>query len=148
MTWPVAVKGKDHPGLLANFAEGGLVAGGRGGQLRQRGEAHVLAPEEGLVHPGKFPFGKESGLRGVPRHGPGVRDGQVAVRVRPLQEGTAVQAQCLADLPLGLLDQPVHLVGRHVDEPGGEVGEECLEVEALLQFRPQGIFGPRHRASQ
>jgi hypothetical protein len=35
-----------------------------------------------------------------------------------------------------------------VDEAGGEVGEECLEVEALLQFRPQRILGPRHRANQ
>ena len=82
------------------------------------------------MHPWEVAFRKEPGLRGECRHGPGVRDGQVVVRVRPLQERTAVQAQRLADPPLGLLDQPVHLVGRHVDEPGGEVGEEGLELEA------------------
>ncbi len=67
--------------------------------------------------------------------------------VRPLQEGAAVQPQRLDDAPLGLLDQAVHLVGRHVDEAGREVGEERLEPQPLLQFRPQGVFRAGHRAT-
>ena len=139
-------QGKDQVGLLLDGAEGVLVARGRGGQLLERREAHDPAPEQRLMHPREVLLRKEPGMRGEARHGPGVRDDQVGLRLRPLQEGAAVQPQRLDDAPLGLFDHPVHLVGRHVDEAGREVGEERLEAQPLLQFRPQGLFRVGHRA--
>ena len=56
-------------------------------------------------------------------------DDQVVFRLRPLQEGAAVQPQRLDDAPLGLFNQAVHLVGRDVDEAGREVGEKRLEPQ-------------------
>ncbi len=131
-----------------DLAEGDLVTRGLGGELRQRREAHGPAPQQRLMHPGEIPDRKEPGLGREVRHGPGVCDDQVVLRLRPLQEGAAVHPQRLDDAPLGLLNQPVHLLGRHVDEAGREVGEKRLEPQPLLQLRPQALFRPGHGATR
>ena len=138
---------KDQIGLLLDGAEGCLVQPGLCGQLLQRRESHDPSPQQRLMHPREVPDRIEPGLCREVRHGPGVRDDQVVLLLRPLQEGAAVQPQRLDDAPLGLLNHAVHLVGGHVDEAGREVGEERLEPQPLLQFRPQGVFRVRHRAS-
>ena len=67
--------------------------------------------------------------RGV---GVGGRD-DVRCRRRPLPKHGVVDAEKLADAAQRVLDLAVHLVGRQVDEPGGEVGDQRLELETVLK---------------
>ena len=59
------------------FAEGRRVARGVCGEIVQRRESHGPPSEERLMHPGEVPTGKELGLRGEARDGPGVGDDQI-----------------------------------------------------------------------
>ena len=51
-------------------------------------------------------------------------------------EIAAIHAEERDDLPESALQRRVEIAGRHVDQPGRQVGEQRLEPQALLQEEP------------
>ena len=54
-----------------------------------------------------------------------------------LAQRAPIKPQGLADPPLGLFNLAVQRLGRKSDEPGGEVRQQGLEPDALLQLGAQ-----------
>ena len=55
-------------------------------------------------------------------------------RARPLPKHRQIDAEKLADTAQRVLDLAVHLARRQVDEPGGEVRQQRLELETVLEL--------------
>ena len=58
---------------------------------------------------------------------------------RPLPEHREIEAEQLADPAQRVLDLAVHLAGRQVDEPRGEVGDQRLELETAPEVLGGGL---------
>ena len=104
------------------------VDGGFRGQLLRRGKANDAAVQHLACYPGVMLLAKRlrryltsQGVVDV-----GGRD-HIGGLARPLPQHTEIDADELTDTAQRVLDLAVHLVGRQVDEPGGEVDEQRLE---------------------
>ena len=62
-------------------------------------------------------------------------------RRRPLPEHREIDAEKLADAAQRVADLVVHPAGRQVDEPGGEVGEQRLELQTASPGGDSGRQG-------
>jgi hypothetical protein len=99
-----------------------------------------------LIDAGESDDGSAPQLFGRPRELAGVRDLRQRLdtrcpggdpRRRPAVdrgiEIPAIDAQERDDLPEPALERRVEIGGRHVNEPGRQLGQQCLEPQALLQ---------------
>ena len=114
-----------------------LVDGLRGDVFRQPVEAHQLSPPDLPRIPGKIFVEDQRGERWIPGSDEGVRDQDRLVVLGDLTEAAPLDPQEVDEPLQSLLDLGVDQVGRHVDEGGGQVREQPLEPEALLQLLPQ-----------
>ncbi len=72
-------------------------------------------------------MGRESGERREACYLPGMGDVVFSVTFN-LKQSAAFEAQCFANLPLGIDDLVIDGFGGNADEPGRELGQQHLEA--------------------
>ena len=124
--------------------DGAQVQGGQGLPVRHRiGRKIRQAIEDGresAAHTGgedwKAGFGQGRWHEANPRHRPRMGDDDLPWGLVVAAQGASIHAEEQDHAPQGVLDEPVHRLGRHVDEGRREIGQEVLEV---------GIRWAKHR---
>ena len=121
-------------GLDAEKAGVVPIDGGLSRQVLHRGKGHhaprqQLPPDPGELLLSQRPCSRQA-FQGVVRVG-GCED--TRGRARPLPEHGEIDAERLAGPAQRVFDLAVHLVGSQVDEPGGEIGEQRVELQAPLE---------------
>ena len=156
--WPVALRPQR---IEADEADGRLAAHGeRQAQMRldavvaavlavdaglrrellQRGQGDHAAGQDLLPDPGELLLAQRLGRKQPFQGGVGVGGcDHVRGGCRPLPQHREIDPEELADTAQCVLYGTVHLAGRQVDEPRGEVGDERLELETT----PDGLRGAR-----